>query len=45
MGYQEKNLFTKSVVKPWSKLPREMVELPSLEIFKRCIDVAVRDMI
>jgi len=33
-----KNFFTERVVKYWNRLPREMVEAPSLEIFKRHID-------
>jgi len=39
-----KNFFTERVVKHWNMLPREMVELPSLEVFGRLIDTALTDM-
>jgi len=40
-----KNFFTERVVRHWTRLPREMMESPSLEGFKKSVDVALQDMV
>ena len=40
-----KNFFTKRAVSRWNRLPREVVESPSLEVLKKHIDVVLRGMV
>ena len=40
-----KNFFTESIVRYWNRLPREVVESPSLKVLKKHIDRALQNMV
>ena len=39
-----KHFFSVRAVKQWHRLPREVVESPSLKVLKSRVDVALRDV-
>jgi len=43
--YKRKKFFTMRVMKHWNRLPREVVDAPSLEVFKAILDGALSNLI
>ena len=40
-----KNFFSKRLMRHWNRLPREVLESPSLEMLKKQVDVVLNDMV
>ena len=40
-----RNFFSARAVRQWHRAPREVVESPSLEVFKKRIHVTLKDMV
>ena len=40
-----RKFFTQSLVTPWNRLPKEVVDAPSLEAFKARLDVALGSLV
>ncbi|KFQ92188.1 hypothetical protein Y956_00141, partial [Nipponia nippon] len=43
--YVRKKFFTQRVVRHWNRLPREVVDAPSLAVFKARLDGALSNLV
>jgi len=43
--HQERNFLMERLARHWNRLPREVLELPFLKLFKRCVNVWIGDMV
>jgi len=43
--YIKKKLFSYRIVRHWNRLPREAVESLFLEVFKKRVDAALKEMV
>jgi len=41
----KRNFISERAVRQWHRLPMEVVQSPSLEVFKSRVDVALRDVV
>ena len=44
MGFR-KNFFSGTAMRQWHRMPRDVVESPSLEVFEERVDVALKDTV
>lgn len=40
-----KNFVMERVTENWNRLPRKVIEFPSLEVFKKYVNMVIRDMV